>query len=1462
MNKPLISIITAVLLLFSASGLAQWTQLENVGVDYTPRPTFDRVNKQLVSVVTITNTGDSDLNTPLRLMFDATNHAIINATGADENTPFIDIAGIALAPGDSHSLPVKMNISRERVSFDLRLLTETSTATGLDLAANQIAVFYSRDDENYENWGLHLWNGEGCGNYAAPTATSTYFNNWTDPYPADGIHPDYGAYYILNIEPGASCYNFIVHKGDDKALGNANSRFDPSQGQEGFTFHGYPEIWYSPLTSRPASIDGARAHWIDTDTLLWRVDSDAAESYSLYYSTDASLSLDDGNFNGTQYLPMQLANVDAAIRAQLPHMDNFTGFTLNTDVSRAKMLVKQQLMAVARDSEGEIVDITRVQIPRLLDHLYTSGNNDADEANLGITYTDSQITAAIWAPTATAVKLNVFNDNKQPVEQFAMDYDENSGIWRYQGDAAALDRLFYQYEIDVYHPLTESMEVVHTSDPYSVSLSTNGQFSQFVNLDDTYAADLAPQGWNSRMRPALPAPEEAVIYETHIRDFSIRDESVTPEYRGKYMAFTEENSTPVNHLASLAEAGMTHIHLLPANDIASINEDESSRVDLTDTVGRLCATVPDAPVCGVESNSAVLWDVLEGYDPASTDAQALIDSMRRLDGFNWGYDPHHFAAPEGSYATDPDGEARIKEMRAMVMALNNMGLQVILDVVYNHTASSGLYDTSVLDKAVPGYYQRLNEVTGAIENSTCCENTATEHRMMAKLMNDSLVSFAKHFGFDGFRFDLMGHIPKQAVLDAREAVREVDADTLFYGEGWNFGEVVNDRRFPQASQYGMAGTEVGTFNDRLREAVRSAELFKNNGSTNQQDLIRLSMAGSLSGYEFVTAGGEMVKGEDYDWNGQSAAYAEDPADSVHYVSKHDNETLWDQLQYNLPSAMPLDDRVRVQSIALSIPLLSQGIPFLHMGSELLRSKSMDRNTYDAGDWFNLVDFTATNNAWNTGLPLAQDNQNRWPEIRGISANPNSAIDAQAMHAASEQFKDFLRVRKSSPLFKLRTLEDIRRRVTFHNTGTAQTQGLIVMSIDDGHGVTDIDPAHDAVLVVINATDSTQTVTGFGDLMLHPVQQTASDPALTEITITTEGVSVPRLTTAVLVKPQSGSQGSGISALPPYGDQPIYLRGDMNGWATSDPFTYQGNKTYSLTTTLAAGDYTFKIADEAFGQANIGGGFNVPVGGEATLQNGGNNLTLSIPQTAEYQFELTAQDVQAPILTITSDAITPPEDTGPYNVPIFVRGTMNNWSATETFELSYKGNGMYKGSVALDAGSHTFKIADANWSSVNIGANGPGQTVQTDTPWDVINSGDSQDLSFIAPVSSAYIVSLDASNPASPILTIAEDVPPIAETLYLRGTMNSWGTAHPMQYVGMGIYTADVAQTAGTTYFKVATQSWSINFGASNQNTLGYWFPMYENGGDSAIDIDVAETYRYWFDATAVPAQMKVEPIVE
>ena len=259
--------------------------------------------------------------------------------------------------------------------------------------------------------------------------------------------------------------------------------------------------------------------------------------------------------------------------------------------------------------------------------------------------------------------------------------------------------------------------------------------------------------------------------------------------------------------------------------------------------------------------------------------------MSARDCFNWGYDPVHFTAPEGSYATDPaDGAVRIVEFRRMVQALHRAGLRVGMDVVYNHTYASGQDRWSVLDRIVPGYYHRLDE-TGRIATSTCCANTATEHRMMAKLMIDSAVTWAREYRIDSFRFDLMGHQPRAAMEELQARVNAATGrNVLLIGEGWNFGEVADGARFVQASQLSLNGSGIATFSDRARDAIRgggagdsdarqvsaqgyvnglyydrNAEAPADTSVTDLMraaDLVRVGLAGSLRSYRLLTFDGQ------------------------------------------------------------------------------------------------------------------------------------------------------------------------------------------------------------------------------------------------------------------------------------------------------------------------------------------------------------------------------------------------------------------------------------------------------------------------------------------------------------------------------------------------------------------------------------------------------------------------------
>ncbi|MCW8345575.1 pullulanase-type alpha-1,6-glucosidase [Vibrio sp. ZSDZ65] len=1160
-----------------------------------------------------------------------------------------------------------------------------SNISGLYQAGdNEVVVYYKQDiaaasGSPYDGWGLHLWNGEGC------TSTDLQAMGiadggtaWGAPKLADGVSDTYGAYYVLNVNPDASdphnCMNFILHKGDEKAFGSANSKvllnnLDESKGL--FGFHGSSELYYKPIADRPVVIDGQKAHWLDADTLAWEAAA-SAQKVKLFYSETAAITMDkDRNIVGGTAVDMTVqGDLSEALKKRFRHLGSVKSVALNTTDELLRTILKSQIVVVAYNSNDEVMAATEVQKPGVLDAVFVDENTgNAINETLGAIVTGNDANFKLWAPTAQRVQLEIYDVDKQLEQTVAMTENSDTGVWSTDVVSGAVGK-FYRYNVKVYHPTTKVIEERLVTDPYSVSLSVNSRYSHVVNLDDPA---LMPEGWGSaeHVRPTVKNDEDHVLYESHIRDFSFSDTLGTAALNGKYMALTEPTRESVTHLQALKDAGLTTLHILPAFDIATIDEEKT--VDITDTIGDLCAASPSASVCASGDSSQVIEDLLESYDPATDSAQALMNDLRMLDSFNWGYDPYHYTVPEGSYATDAKGAARIKEFREMVKASHDMGLKLVMDVVYNHTNASGVNEKSVLDKIVPGYYHRLNVNTGGVETSTCCDNTATENLMMGKLMVDSLKVWADDYKVDGFRFDLMGHQPASVMIQALKDVREIDPNTLFYGEGWDFGEVSNNARFDQANQLNMAGTQIGTFSDRLRDAVRGGSPFDGGQNTegkhplrfnqgfgnaayineevtsspettkamlHNQDIVRLGMAGNLADYVLIDYTGSTKKGKDVDYNGAPAGYTKFPSENISYVSKHDNQTLWDNNAYKIATGTSSADRARMQSVSLSTVMLGQGIPFIHMGSELLRSKSMQRDSYDSGDWYNRVRFDGSDNNWNVGLPREDKDGANWGLIKTIIADTTAEPDQSDIALTKAQFLELLTIRSESPLFRLNSAEEVMNRVDFRNVGKDQTQGLIVMTIDDGTtaGV-DLDNNYDAIVVVINSTSTQQdaVISGVTGFELHSVQKTSADATVQSASFSDGTFSVPALTTAVFVQPQSGAQGAGlpvdmsdkdVDSIPPFGDTIVYVKGSMNSWADNSDWAmrFVGNGLYQLSATLETGTHEFKFADSSWSAPNVGCG--TATLGEGSLSLGdGENCKLTVAEAGKYNFVFDARYLQ-------------------------------------------------------------------------------------------------------------------------------------------------------------------------------------------------------------------------------------------
>jgi pullulanase/glycogen debranching enzyme len=861
-----------------------------------------------------------------------------------------------------------------------------------------------------------------------------------------------------------------------------------------------------------------QAVWLSHQLLQWP-GSPPGGRYRLYHSATGQLRAQAGDtvtgVDGVLVLDVHSADLPVAVATRFKYVQSGSRLAVHrADLPRMGALLRQQVMLVQEDGDGRVLRSTEVQLAGALDDAYAAAASTPD---LGATAKSNHTRFKLWAPTAQAVSLCHFGESTgNALTAMPLRRDASTGNWstRLPGNQTGT---YYSYLVDVFVP---GVGVVRSrvTDPYSISLNTDSQRSYVADLND---ARLKPTGWDRHAAPTrVMAPVDMAVYELHVRDFSIGDQTVPEAQRGKYLAFTVPGSNGMRHLQGLAKAGMTDVHLLPVFDIASVPE-------------AACTTPAIATTQQGDSEAP----------------QAAVAAVAAKDCFNWGYDPLHFNAPEGSYASDAaDGAKRIIELRQMVMALHATGLRVGMDVVYNHTSASGQHSQSVLDRIVPGYYHRLS-ASGVVERSTCCDNTATENRMMGKLMIDSTELWAKHYRIDSFRFDLMAHQPRP-VMEAlqRRVNKAAGRHVNLIGEGWNFGEVANGARFVQASQLSLNGSGIGTFSDRGRDAVRGGSAgdngdaqVRNQGYINglvydrnalsqatpedllrTADMVRVGLAGSIRSFAMLAYTGERKTLAQIDYAGQPAGYASQPSEVVNYVENHDNQTLYDSNAFKLPVGTSTEDRARVQVLGVAITALSQGVAYFHAGIDVLRSKSMDRNSFDSGDWFNRLDWSYQTNYFGTGLPPKADNGASWQLMQPLLANAALRPTPTDIAFARDATRDLLAIRDSSTLFRLRTAADIRQRLTFPNTGPTQNPVVLVGHLK-GQGYPGANFKDLLYLINVDklAHDITLPQEAGKAYQLHPAQaaSTGADARVrtaARADVTTGRFTVPARTTAVFV----------------------------------------------------------------------------------------------------------------------------------------------------------------------------------------------------------------------------------------------------------------------------------------------------------------------------------------------------------
>lgn len=540
------------------------------------------------------------------------------------------------------------------------------------------------------------------------------------------------------------------------------------------------------------------------------------------------------------------------------------------------------------------------------DEKYTYEGND-----LGANYSKDETLFKVWAPTAEDVVLNIYKDgNKSTVkESFQMEYDKK-GVWsvKVEGD---LHKTYYTYTINADGNVNE------TGDVYAKACGVNSLRSMVVDLSRTN-----PEGWEEDKHVLYPL-DETEIWEVHIGDFSNDINSgVKKEYRGKYLAFTEENTTLKNDnvhptcLNYLKNLGITHVHLLPSFDYGSVDESKN-------------------------------------------------------EGFNWGYDPVNYNVPEGSYSTDPfNGEVRIMEFKKMVQALHKAGLSVVMDVVYNHTYSLD----SNFNKTVPYYYYREEEDGTYCNGSACGNDTASERKMYQKYMIDSVLYWMNEYHVDGFRFDLMGLHDTETMNLIREAINKSEngKDIIIYGEPWSAGPSNFKNGYKPATKDAIRelNDEISIFNDDTRDAAKGKfnELESPgfvNGGVGFEERIKRAFLGLI----------------DASYKEQP----KQPNQIINYVSAHDNSTFWDKLvdsvKKNKDYLTKDYELLSMNKLGAAFVQLSYGIPFMQAGEEAGRTKLGEDNSYNLSrelnklDWSRMYEFEDLMNYYKGLIALRKELRN-------------------------------------------------------------------------------------------------------------------------------------------------------------------------------------------------------------------------------------------------------------------------------------------------------------------------------------------------------------------------------------------------------------------------------------------------------------------------------------------------------
>ena len=509
--------------------------------------------------------------------------------------------------------------------------------------------------------------------------------------------------------------------------------------------------------------------------------------------------------------------------------------------------------------------------------------------DLELTYSATGSKFRVWAPTADEVKLLLFDNGIEGAAYMMKNmHRSKNGTWvvAVSGD---LKGKFYTFQVKIGEKWLNE-----TPGMWVKAVGINGKRAAIIDFNETN-----PEGWEKDKRPELKNVADIALYELHVRDFSMSPNSGMKN-KGKFLAFTEQGTkntagqaTGIDHLKEL---GITHVHLLPS------------------------------------------------YDYASVDETKLNENK-----YNWGYDPLNYNVPEGSYSSDPANPvARIKEFKQMVQSLHQANIRVVMDVVYNHTFVG---EESHLNLLAPGYFYRFNKDSTWSNASGCGNETASERPMMRKFMIESVVYWAKEYHVDGFRFDLMGIHDIETMNAIRAALDKVDPTIVIYGEGWTASgsPLPEEKRAVKKNAKQLKG--IAVFSDDIRDALKGSWMHSEiPGFVSGTDSLEESV-------KFGIVGGVQHSQIDYTKPIYSKEpYVNSPLQSVNYVSCHDDMCLVDKLRQSRPKGATEDEIIKFNKLAQTVVYASQGLPFIYAGEEIYRDKKGVHNTYQSPDSINQINW--------------------------------------------------------------------------------------------------------------------------------------------------------------------------------------------------------------------------------------------------------------------------------------------------------------------------------------------------------------------------------------------------------------------------------------------------------------------------------------------------------------------------